>query len=129
MINVMSFIFNHLSENTYVVSDESLECVIIDCGAFFKEEKAAILQYIDDNGLKPVHLLATHGHFDHNYGIDFIYENYGLLVEVSADDNHLISDLPGQFMDMIGAPLHRKYPPVGSPLFCPPHRIPRSACG
>lgn len=113
MINVKSFIFNHLSENTYVVSDESLECVIIDCGAFYNDEKAALVQYIDDNGLKPVHLLATHGHFDHNFGIDLIYEHYGLLVEVSADDNHLISNLPGQFMDMIGAPLHRKYPPVG----------------
>ena len=113
MINVKSFMFNYLSENTYVLSDESLECVIIDCGAFFKDERAALIQYIDDNGLKPVHLLATHGHFDHNYGIDIIYEHYGLLVEVSADDNHLISDLPGQFQDMIGTPLHRKYPPVG----------------
>ena len=28
-----------LSENCYVVSDETKECVIIDCGAFYPEER------------------------------------------------------------------------------------------
>ena len=114
MINVKSFIFNHLSENTYVVSDESLECVIIDCGAFFKEEKAAILQYIDDNGLKPVHLLATHGHFDHNFGNDTIFEAFGLKPEIHADDAPLIADIAQQCNMMgMGLEYNRTTPPVG----------------
>ena len=32
MLNIKTFCFNLLQENTYVVSDDSLECVIIDCG-------------------------------------------------------------------------------------------------
>lgn len=113
MLNVKTFICNLLSENTYVVSDETLECVIIDCGAYYEEERAAIKQYIGDNKLKPVHLLATHGHFDHNYGIDTIYDTYGLKVEISKEDDYLISDLPKQFKSIVGVELRRKFPPVG----------------
>ena len=113
MLNIKTFICNLLSENTYVVSDETQECVIIDCGAYYDEEREAITRYIDEKQLKPVHLLATHGHFDHNFGIDTIFEKYGLKVEVSAADDFLISDLPKQFHDIVGAPLRRTFPPVG----------------
>ena len=60
MLNIKTFICNLLSENTYVVSDETQECVIIDCGAYYEEEREAITRYIDEKQLKPVHLLATH---------------------------------------------------------------------
>ena len=42
MLKVQRFVCNMLQENCYVVSDESRECVIIDCGAFFPEEKKEI---------------------------------------------------------------------------------------
>ena len=67
----------------------------------------------DENHLRPVHLLCTHGHFDHNFGIDTIYDTYGLQVEVAREDEFLIADLPGQFHAMIGGTLKRRYPPVG----------------
>ena len=113
MITVKTFECNQLQENTYVVSDDTRECVIIDCGAYFEDEHQAIQQYIEAQQLKPVHLLATHGHFDHNYGNDFIFKTYGLKVEISADDAYLINDLPGQFESMIGIPLRREYLEVG----------------
>ena len=96
-----------------MVSDDTKECVIIDCGAYYQEERDALTHYIDTNGLKPVHLLATHGHFDHNFGNDTIFDTYGLKVEIAAEDGELVSDLPKQFQDMIGVPLRREYPPVG----------------
>ena len=46
MLDIKTFVCNLLSENTYVVSDETKECVIIDCGAYYEEERAAILNYI-----------------------------------------------------------------------------------
>ena len=92
-----------------MVSDDTRECVIIDCGAYYEEEFQAIQNYIETQQLKPVHLLATHGHFDHNFGNNFIFETYGLKVEISADDAYLINDLPGQFESMIGFPLHTFY--------------------
>ncbi len=113
MFNIKTFICNLLQENTYILSDDTKECVIIDCGAYYQEERAAIVQYIDSNGLKPVHLLATHGHFDHNFGNDTIYKTYGLKVEVAAEDEFLINDIAGQFESMVGAPLRHTYPLAG----------------
>ena len=113
MINIKTFAFNLLQENTYVVSDDTLECVIIDCGAYYDDERRAITDYISSQGLKPVRLLATHGHWDHNLGIDTIYQAYGLRVEAAKEDDFIISDIPHNFQSIIGAPLRREYPAVG----------------
>lgn len=113
MITIKTFPFNLLQENTYVVSDETLDCVIIDCGAYYEEERKAITNYITENGLRPIHLLATHGHWDHNLGIDTIFNTYGLQVEAAAEDEFLITDIPHNFQSIIGAPLRREYPTVG----------------
>ena len=113
MLNIKTFEFNLLQENTYVVSDETKECVIIDCGAYYEEERAAITQYIKQEGLKPTHLLCTHGHFDHNFGIDTIYQAYGLRAEIAEEDADLINDMNGQFKDIVGAPLRRDFPKAG----------------
>ena len=113
MFSIKTFAFNLLQENTYVVSDDTLECVIIDCGAYYDDERKAITEYIDSRGLKPVHLLATHGHWDHNLGIDTIYQTYGLQVEAAKEDDFIITDIPRTFQSIIGAPLRREYPPVG----------------
>ena len=113
MIGIKTFAFNLLQENTYVVSDDTLECVIIDCGAYYDDERRAITDYISSQGLKPVRLLATHGHWDHNLGIDTIYQTYGLRVEAAKEDEFIISDIPHNFQSIIGAPLRREYPAVG----------------
>ena len=113
MISIKTFAFNLLQENTYVVSDDTLECIIIDCGAYYDDERRAITDYISSQGLKPVRLLATHGHWDHNLGIDTIYQTYGLRVEAAKEDDFIISDIPHNFQSIIGAPLRREYPAVG----------------
>ena len=85
-----------LQENCYVVSDETNECVIIDCGAFYDEDKAAIRNYIRENQMLPMHLLVTHGHLDHNFGNAFIFESFGLQPELSARDEKMMLNAKGQ---------------------------------
>ena len=113
MITIKTFAFNLLQENTYVVSDDTKECVFIDCGAYYEDERKAITDYIGNEGLTPRHLLATHGHWDHNLGIDTIYKAYGLQVEAAKEDGFIITDIPRNFQSIIGAPLRREYPAVG----------------
>ena len=83
---------NMLAENCYIVSDETKECVIIDCGAFSPMEKQAIADYISENGLKPVMHLLTHGHFDHIMGCKWVYETYGLQPVICERDAELYKD-------------------------------------
>ena len=113
MLNIKTFSCNMLEENTYVVSDDSRECVIIDCGAYYDDERQAIVQYINNQQLKPVHVLCTHGHFDHCFGNDTLHEAFGLLPELHAGDEFLARDLKEQTARMFGMPYDRPTPPIG----------------
>lgn len=113
MLNIQRFVCNMIRENCYVVSDSSKECVIIDCGAYYEEERRAIVDYIAEETLKPVHLLATHGHLDHNFGNNTIFEKFGLKPEVGFGDSKFMEDLKGQAKNTFGVEVNYDFPPVG----------------
>jgi len=114
MIEIKKFVCNMFAENTFVVSDKTKECVIIDCGALYPEEKDAIKHYIEEAGLTPKHLLVTHGHLDHNFGNRFIYDTYNLLPEVCADDELLMNKLQRQPEEFLSIKNYTEiFPPVG----------------
>lgn len=113
MITVKKFVCNPLQENTYVVSDDIRECVVIDCGAFFDDERKAIVSYINTQQLKPVRLLCTHGHFDHIFGCDTIFDAFGLQPEVHSDDGYLTDDVNAQVKQMLGTDLQLQMPAIG----------------
>ena len=102
-----------IKENGYVVSDSSKECVIIDCGAYYEEERRAIVDYILNDNLKPVHLLVTHGHLDHNFGNNTVFDEFGLKPEAGYGDRELIENLKGQAKDTFGVEVDYDFPPVG----------------
>lgn len=102
-----------LQENCYVVSDETKECMIVDCGAFYPEERQAIVDYIRANNLKPMHLVATHGHFDHNFGNDTIYKEFGLKPEIHRKDERLLQTIGDQAMTIVGANIDAEMPAAG----------------
>ena len=116
MVNIKRFEVNPLQENCYVVSDDSTECVIIDCGALYPEECEAIDQYLREQQLKPVHLLATHGHLDHNFGNAHLFRQYNLNVEICAEDQQLVEHLPQQAATLFGMTISDDQPPVGKLL-------------
>ena len=112
-MKIESLVCNMLQENCYVVSDETKECVIIDCGAFYEEERRALVEYIRNNDLKPVHLLATHGHLDHNFGNDTIFKEFGLKPEIAQADEVWITNYKEQAMKLYGMTLEMEMPEVG----------------
>ncbi len=113
MIHVERIVCNMLQENCWVVSDASNECVIIDCGVFYPEERQALVTYIRSHGLTPRHLLCTHGHVDHNFGIDTVNAEWGLLPEVHEGDADFMATLSEQAVQFIGQPLSGTMPAVG----------------
>lgn len=113
MLTIQRFECNMLQENCYIISDETKECVICDCGAYYPAERAAIVDYIRDNGLTPVHLLSTHGHIDHNFGNNTIFDEFGLKPEVHKEDQHLMDMLAKQAETLVGITLDYAMPPVG----------------
>ncbi len=81
MLRILKHTFNPFMENTYVVADETKECVIIDPGCSNEMEQKELTDAIESLELKPVQLLNTHCHIDHIPGNKFIFNKYGLLPE------------------------------------------------
>ena len=116
MLKIQKYVCNMFGENTYVVWDDTRECVIIDCGAFYPEEHAAIENLIKSESLKPVHLLCTHGHIDHVMGNGFVSQTYGIKPEIHTGDEYLITNLREQARSMVGMDYADYIPPVGKYL-------------
>lgn len=110
MINVQVFTCNMLQENCFVVSDETKECAIIDCGAFYQEERDMIIDYIKKNQLIPKHLLATHGHLDHNFGNSCMQKEFGLTPKVHHKDKFLMESIKQQAQLLLGLDLTEEQP-------------------
>jgi len=77
-MTIKQFTFNAFAENTYVLNDETKQCIIIDPGCNDQAEKDALVDYINNKNLKPVQLVNTHCHIDHVLGNKFIAETYQL---------------------------------------------------
>lgn len=79
MLHIKTFVFNPYQENTYLIYDDNKNCIIVDPGMHNYQEENYLKDYIDSNGLKPIHLINTHGHIDHVLGNKFVADSYGLI--------------------------------------------------
>jgi hydroxyacylglutathione hydrolase len=86
MINIHYFTFNGFQENTYILSDETKQCVIIDPGCYSNEEEQELVSYIAKNELTPIKLLNTHCHIDHVLGNSFVASKYSIGLEMHEKD-------------------------------------------
>lgn len=82
--------FNPIQENTYVVWDDTSECVVIDAGNSNERENVSLDEFIARHGLKPVLALNTHGHFDHTLGVEYLKQKYGIPFALSHKDQFLL---------------------------------------
>ena len=112
MLTIKCFTCNMLAENCYVVSDETRDCVIIDCGAYYPGEGEAIVRYIREQHLTPRHLLCTHGHFDHCMGNGYIFRAFGLKPKAHQDDSFLMEKIEQQTSEILGIPIPLDIPPI-----------------
>lgn len=67
-MDLIHFTFNDFQENTYVLFDESLSCVIVDPGNSNEAEDRELMDAIAARNLKPVAIINTHCHLDHILG-------------------------------------------------------------
>ena len=76
-MKVHTVIVGNLMTNCYLASDpERKECVIVDPGA----DEARIEAAVEQQGVKPVAILLTHGHYDHILACDGLRERYGIEI-------------------------------------------------
>ena len=90
MLSVRPFTFNPFSENTYILYDETKECVIVDPGCYELSEKQELAGFIEENGLTPVAIFLTHAHIDHILGNNFIVGKYNIPIYMSKIETDLL---------------------------------------
>lgn len=94
MIKVEFFTFNPLQENTFVLSNEKGDALIIDPGCYFTAEEETLQQHITKRGLRPVQLLNTHCHLDHVFGNRWVAKTYNLQPYIHPKEEEMLELAP-----------------------------------
>jgi hydroxyacylglutathione hydrolase len=94
MLKIKSFVFSPIQENTYLLYNEYNDCIIIDPGCYFPEEKDELKDFITKSGLLPRMLLNTHCHLDHVFGNKFVAETWGLTLHLNEKGKKLLDYAP-----------------------------------
>jgi glyoxylase-like metal-dependent hydrolase (beta-lactamase superfamily II) len=92
MISLKSFVFNPFQVNSFVVFDDSLECVIIDASCYGENEFQTLFEFIAQNSLNPVAVLNTHGHVDHLTGSKRVCDKYSIGMVMHQNDQFLLEN-------------------------------------
>jgi len=115
MITIDVLPINPWQENTYILSDESKECVIIDPGCLSPDERKFVSDFIANKDLKPVRLLHTHMHLDHVFGSSYIAKTYDLKSEGHIGDEPFI-DQTVTYATQFGVEVDENPPAFGNYL-------------
>ncbi|MAU37674.1 MAG: MBL fold hydrolase [Flavobacteriales bacterium] len=89
-MKIKSFIFNPFQENTYIIYDETKQCIIIDPGCYTLEEQNILKKFITNKKLKPVKLVNTHCHIDHILGNNFVSKEWNIELYIHKEDLPLL---------------------------------------
>ena len=94
-MEIKRVVFNPFRENTYLVWDDTKECIVIDAGNMNAGENRILAEMIQARDLKPVMAVNTHGHFDHVGGVKWLKDTFGAAFACSSKDQFLIDSTAG----------------------------------
>ena len=89
-MQIVKFVFNPIQENTYIVWDDTKECIVVDAGNLSAREDKVLVEFIEEQGLTPVMAVNTHCHFDHILGVEFVRSTYGAKFAASSADSAIM---------------------------------------
>jgi glyoxylase-like metal-dependent hydrolase (beta-lactamase superfamily II) len=86
MIKIKEFVFNPFQVNTFIVYDETRECLIIDAACYESDEFGELYDFVSANSLVPKAVLNTHGHVDHITGTKKVCDKFGIGFQIHSAD-------------------------------------------
>lgn len=92
MIHLKTFTFNPFQENTYVVYEDAGEGIVIDPGCYTYEERQEFKKFIAEKNIHLNAILNTHAHIDHVLGIDFVKNEYKILLHLHPKEEPVLLD-------------------------------------
>lgn len=101
---VRSYVAPMFATNCWVIAPHAGgECIIIDPG--MTDISAEVEMIIEEEGLKPVAALLTHGHLDHTFSVRPLADGYGIPAYIHSEDRPYIANPSGihgdQFVEQL----------------------------
>ena len=88
----------------FLINEDTKEVLIVDPA----DRAQKIIEWINSEGLKPVAILLTHGHFDHIMGVQGVKKEYDILIYTSKDEVEVLAEPQINVSTMMGAYLSMK---------------------
>ena len=88
-LSIQTYVVGSVQTNCYfAINDDTKEVLIIDPGASAKQ----LAEKVKEQGLKPVAILLTHGHFDHILAAEAIRDRYQIPIYASQKEEKTLQD-------------------------------------
>ena len=94
MLSIESLVFNSFQVNTYLVSNEKGDCVVIDPAFYSPDEILSFDRYVSSKGLTIIGQLNTHCHVDHVLGVKHMQTSYGCPLRAHPEELSLLKNAP-----------------------------------
>ena len=103
MLEIKSFTFGPFGTNTYVVSDDEDNVLLVDPACSNPYEQQMLYRYIEDLRFKieDFRIIATHGHLDHLWGAKWATEQWHTPVWMHEADIPMAQAMQQQY-DLFG---------------------------
>lgn len=88
----------------FLINEDTKEVLIVDPA----DRAQKIIEWINSEGLKPVAILLTHGHFDHIMGVAGVKKEYNIPIYASRDEVKVLADPQINVSTMMGAYMSMK---------------------
>ena len=86
---IASFPAPMYATNCWIIAGKpGQECIIVDPG--MPDISHEITAIIEENNLKPVAALITHGHLDHTYSVKPLADGYGIASYIHSEDREYL---------------------------------------
>lgn len=101
---IRSFVAPMFATNCWVLaSAKGSECIIVDPG--MTDISKEIEMIVEEEGLKPVAALLTHGHLDHTFSVKPLADGYDIPAYIHSEDRRFIAEPAGihgpQFVEQL----------------------------
>jgi hydroxyacylglutathione hydrolase len=94
MIEIEAIVFNAFQVNTYLVWDETGDCLVVDPAFYSAEEQQKLESIIGGKGLRVAGQINTHCHVDHVLGVGYMRAVHGCKFRAHREESKVEASVP-----------------------------------